>query len=183
MVNKGFVKRKDLFVITKVHKLNCDVLKCINEMGLTYVDCVLLHRPNVACLYSKLIELKNLGYIHHVGVSNFNVDQLKNLVSTYHVLPYMNQIELHFRSQKKDIVEYCRHNNILVQAHTIGCSTTVSYDISLRWLLYHLKVNVCIGSVNHIQENLSAPPLSSNELSVLQNHSEWLDGYCKFNKY
>lgn len=176
MIKEGVIKRRDIFVITKVHKVTCDLYSCIKELGLEYVDCVLIHRPNAIILYEKLLELKSQGIVKNVGVSNFNIEQLKKLSFP----PYMNQIEVHLRTQKTELVSYCQNNRIIVQAHSINCfDENRMYKATFSWLL-KMNIHVVVGTVNHIETNFHTVYdhyISCEDAQKLQ------DGYLKFPKF
>lgn len=66
-----------------------------------------------------LEELYNDGKIRAIGVSNFEDDQLANLVIFNDVIPAVNQIELHVFNQKDDSVAYQAPKG--VQVESWGC--------------------------------------------------------------
>lgn len=154
--------RSDLFITTKVHRVNSiysDVLRCLKELQLDYIDLVLLHRPNCISGYSELINLKEQGFISNVGVSNFNIKQLNSTFPK----PYLNQVELSIFNQKTELIEYCQKHNIIVEAHTCfaeGCELVSNipnfHKLTLSWL-HSRKINILVGSTNveHMIENLS----------------------------
>lgn len=53
-----------------------------------------------------------------VGVSNFGVAHLEALTKLGLDKPSVNQIELHPWQQKRDIVKYCRENDIAVMGYS-----------------------------------------------------------------
>ena len=48
------------------------------------------------------------GYTKHIGVSNFNVQSLLNLLSFCKIKPLVNQIEFHPYLFQKNLVDFCR---------------------------------------------------------------------------
>jgi len=84
-----------------------------------YVDLFLIHSPSSGpegrkALWAALAELQKIGEAKDIGVSNFGVKHLETLPAPK---PAINQIELHPWCQQKDIVEYCKANDIVVQAY------------------------------------------------------------------
>lgn len=57
------------------------------------------------------------GSLKAMGVSNFSVKHLEEFKAAGVTLPEVNQIELHPWCQQKPIVEYCKKNNIAIQAY------------------------------------------------------------------
>lgn len=137
-----------------------------------YVDCILIHRPYTSSLYPKLLDLQKEGLIRHVGVSNFKINQLEELIEKYDVIPYMNQTELHLRNQKHKLIKYCRLKGIILQAHSIGCS---NYIKTVKWLLSQ-QIQCVVGTINHMADNLSI-------YGDYGNIDNFEDGYCKFKKF
>ena len=94
------------------------------------VDLLLLHSPvglyngpknpkaDVLC-WKLLTDLKKLGYVKEIGVSNFNIDSLKNILSNSSQTPFVNQIELHPYLSRVDLAQYCFQNSIIVLAYWV----------------------------------------------------------------
>lgn len=68
--------------------------------------------------WKQMEEAKNLNLTSHIGVSNFSVKKLKDLVSKAKEKPEMNQIELHPLLQQNDLLAYCKSQDILVTAYS-----------------------------------------------------------------
>lgn len=127
-IEKGIIKREDLFITTKVpdDKQGYDSsLKAFNEsiykLGLDYIDLYLIHSPNrrnadwkksVIDTWRALETLYKTGRVKSIGVSNFSVHHLEYILSEAEIKPMINQIELHPQHQNKDVVKYCEAHNI-----------------------------------------------------------------------
>ncbi len=131
--------RSDVFVTTKLSANIKDstlvreyALKSLDNLGLDYVDCYLIHnaRPwsdgieghdyfeeNVA-VYKVMEELYDEGKVRSIGVSNFLVKDLENLLEYSMVIPVLNQIKFHPGYLQEDIVEFCENHQILVEAYS-----------------------------------------------------------------
>ena len=66
--------------------------------------------------WKALEKLYNEGKVRAIGVSNFLVQHLESLRRQISILPMVNQIEFHPGFMQKDTLEYCRKNNIIVEA-------------------------------------------------------------------
>ena len=53
-----------------------------------------------------------------IGVSNFNIRQLKKLLEEAEIPPAVNQVELHPYLQQHELVNFCKDNNIHVTAYS-----------------------------------------------------------------
>lgn len=91
------------------------------------VDLMLLHSPvgkphetypeiNLKC-WKILIRLQELGYVKQIGVSNFSIKDLKNLVENSNKKPILNEIELSPLISRESLVEYCKKERIKVSAY------------------------------------------------------------------
>lgn len=129
-VRASGLNREDLFITTKctskTHGYE-STLKGVDEslarFQFDYIDLFLIHDPlsgseKRLATYKALSEAKAAGKIRTVGVSNYNVHHLEEITKAGHEQPGVNQIELHPFCQQKPIVEYCRTNNIVIQAYS-----------------------------------------------------------------
>ena len=81
------------------------------------ISCYLLHWPYPFIykkIWKKMEQLYFDGIVDEIGVCNFNVRHLEELMKNCRVKPMYNQIELHPLFQQKDIVQYCNANNIKI---------------------------------------------------------------------
>lgn len=58
------------------------------------------------------------GLVKNIGVSNFNILQLKRLLSKADILPVVNQIEIHPYLSQTQLVDFCHQNKIVVTAYS-----------------------------------------------------------------
>lgn len=120
------VPRDDIFVTTKLW--NSDQLRVheafdrsLEELQLESVDLYLVHWPQpmfgeALPAWRSLVELLGSGRARSIGVANFEVEDLRQLIAETGVVPAVNQIELHPLHQRRELVEYCRANGIAVQS-------------------------------------------------------------------
>jgi diketogulonate reductase-like aldo/keto reductase len=133
------IKREDLFVTTKLpsHIKTFDETEAYFEaslkaLDLDYIDLYLIHAPwpwseigkdckdgNVLA-FNKMIELYQSKRIRSIGVSNFNVDDLEDLISRTGFVPHVNQISFFagIFPKQKETLDYCKKHQILVEAYS-----------------------------------------------------------------
>lgn len=68
--------------------------------------------------YHTMEELVEQGKIKSIGVSNFNISQLEDIIKNCHVKPAVNQIEVHPYLQNDKLIEFCQNNGIVVMAYS-----------------------------------------------------------------
>ncbi len=80
------------------------------RLGLDYVDLYLIHAPfdydSRLAQWRGLVELARQGKARAIGVSNFSIKHIEELMAAGLPLPAANQIELHPWSQKPELVRY-----------------------------------------------------------------------------
>ena len=101
------IDRKDLFIITKLNFTSYEnaeqtVLQSLENLQTDYIDLLLLHWPfaNYYAAWRSLEKLYADGKIRAIGVSNFEPDQLLDLIAYNKVVPTVNQIETNLYCQR-----------------------------------------------------------------------------------
>jgi len=120
------VARDELFITTKVRNPDQgyeSTLKAFevsrSKLGLDYIDLYLIHWP-VAGKYKEtwkaLIHLQKEGLIKSIGVSNFQIHHLKDIIEDSGVVPVVNQVEFHPLLTQRELLKYCKEQNIQIEA-------------------------------------------------------------------
>jgi methylglyoxal/glyoxal reductase len=89
-----------------------------------------------------LTKFHKQGLIRSIGVSNFLIKHLEDMKRDCEVVPALNQVEWHPKCFDEKLQEYCKRNNILLQAYS---SLGTSSDTSLREDPTIIKVAKTIG--------------------------------------
>ena len=132
----GIVKREELFVITKVNI--CDranpelaIKASLKRLNLSYIDLYLDHWPfafkyegetkvNTQPLHEvwpKMESLVEKGLAKSIGVSNYNIQSLCNLLSFCKIKPSCNEVEFHPYLYQKNLLDFCTRENIRIIAY------------------------------------------------------------------
>jgi methylglyoxal/glyoxal reductase len=126
------VKREDLFITTKIasntfnNKQSKDKLlpsfeESLKKLQMDYVDLLLLHFPRPETrreAWPIMEEINKSGRAKAIGVSNYTVRHLKELLAECNVRPAVNQVELSVVLQQPELVDYCKAEGIIVEAYT-----------------------------------------------------------------
>jgi len=120
------VARDSLFVTTKVWNEDQGYDKTLRafeasrkKLGLDYIDLYLIHWPGVdkyKDTWRALERLYEEGSVRSIGVSNFQIHHLEELLKDSNTVPVLNQVELHPRLIQKDLRDYCVSHNIQIEA-------------------------------------------------------------------
>ena len=101
------IDRKELFLVTKVNFKSYEhaketVMQSLENLQTDYIDLLLLHWPfaNYYAAWRSLEELYADGKLKAIGVSNFEPDQLLDLIAYTNVVPAVNQIETNLYCQR-----------------------------------------------------------------------------------
>ena len=96
--------------------------KSLRNLDLEYVDLYLIHSPHAKDKrieqWETLLSLQETGKAKNVGVSNWGINHLEELVQKDLPLPSANQIEIHPWSQKPELVSYLKEKGIDIIAYS-----------------------------------------------------------------
>ncbi|WP_203289598.1 aldo/keto reductase [Metabacillus sp. cB07] len=125
-IKESGIAREELFITTKVW--NADqgydsTLKAFDEsmkkLGLEYLDLYLVHWPvkgKYKETWKALETLYKEGKVKAIGVSNFQVHHLKDVMEDAEIVPMVNQVEYHPRLTQKELHAFCKENSIQLEA-------------------------------------------------------------------
>ncbi|MCI9361687.1 MAG: aldo/keto reductase [Hungatella sp.] len=122
------VERENVFIQTKVshadEKKGLDVIKdfetTLSNFSTDYIDCLLIHWPNMDTFKATWKAMEKLylnGKVRVIGVSNFRKEHFEILKHSAEVMPMVLQIERHPCRQQRESYDYCKDNDIQLQAY------------------------------------------------------------------
>ena len=227
---QGLVTRKELWVTSKLwcnaHKRD-DVIpalkKTLHDLQLDDLDLYLMHWPiavkpeeikpvtpegfftldevPLSETWEAMIAAQKEGLIRHVGVSNFSIHKLSQLIKETGITPAMNQVERHPFLQQSALVNFCIKNAIhltaycpLGQADKTLTQHSMVVDIAkdhqctpaqviLQWgISEHSAVIPKSSSPHHQKENLAAAQIqlssdAKKALTALDKHHRYVAGH------
>ena len=135
-INERIVQRSDLFIATKLEiadKENPEgaLRKSLIRLKLKYVDIYLdswpsiknYNEPNkyklipVKDTWKKMEKLVDLGITKSIGVCNYNIVNLLNIISKCRIKPAVNEVEFNPYLNQTDLKEFCDLENIVIFAY------------------------------------------------------------------
>src|SRR3954470_6041206 len=124
-IKRGGVAREELFVTTKLwiqdagyESTKTDFEKSLRRLQLDYLDLYLIHQPfgDIYSSWRAMEEFYREGRIRAIGVSNFQLDRIMDLISHNKVIPAVNQIETYPFCQQIENQKFLKENNVQIEA-------------------------------------------------------------------
>lgn len=135
-IKESNVDRKNLFITSKLwndirgYQETIDAFnQTLKDLQLDYLDLYLIHWPRPVKYHDNYIE-KNIeswkamedlykqGKIKAIGVSNFKVHHMEEIMENCKIKPMVNQIEFHPSCLEKEIRDFCKKENIVVTGYS-----------------------------------------------------------------
>jgi len=195
------IPREDVFITTKLGNYDHGYDKTLKaferslrKLKLSYVDLYLIHWP-VSGLrnetWKAFEKIYENGKARSIGVSNFTIRHLNELLETTSTIPTVNQFEFSPFLYLKELMDFCQSKNIAVEAY---CPLTrgekfdnpqlksigqkygkTSAQVLLRWGIQHNVIQIPkSGSKDHIIENIDIFDfnLDDEDMKQLDNLNE-----------
>ncbi|MGD6902322.1 aldo/keto reductase [Bacillus infantis] len=125
-IKESGAPREDLFITTKVWNSEqgydsalAAFDESLSKLGLDYVDLYLIHWPvkgKYKDTWRALEKLYKDGRVRAIGVSNFHVHHLEDLLETAEIVPMVNQVEYHPHLAQLELREFCKQKGIQLEA-------------------------------------------------------------------
>lgn len=187
-IKQSGLAREEIFVTSKLrnadhgYRATLDAFELTMEkLGLEYLDLYLIHWPNpvqfrttweeaTAGTWRAFEELYKAGRIRAIGVSNFMPHHIETLKKTAEIMPMVNQLKLCPGIPQNEVVDYCRANDILVEAYSpFGTGLIFSND-AIRAIA--AKYNKTVGQICLrwcLQKDFVSLPKSANPMRIKEN--------------
>ena len=162
-VRESGIRREEIFITTKVWDSDqgyastlraCE--RSLRRLELSYVDLYLIHWPvqgKSKDTWKAMIQLLRDGKARAIGVSNYEIIDIQEILPNFDTPPSVNQIEFHPFLYQKELLQFCKNNQIQLEAyspltrgeklnHPTVIAIAQKYDktaaqILIRWGLQH----------------------------------------------
>ena len=162
-VRESGIRREEIFITTKVWDTDqgytstltaCE--RSLRRLGLSYVDLYLIHWPVQAKskdTWKAMIQLLKDGKARAIGVSNYEILDIQEILQNFDTVPSVNQVEFHPFLYQEELLQFCKNNQIQLEAyspltraeklnHATVLTIAQKYDktaaqILIRWGLQH----------------------------------------------
>nr|XP_023028351.1 uncharacterized protein LOC111516418 [Leptinotarsa decemlineata] len=211
LLPKYNLTRKDIFITTKLYPYNQgqtaykSLQQSLRYLDCDYIDLYLIHWPGVLGAnlttsqlkksrddgWQQLIKGKKDGLTRNIGVSNYNIGHLTELLENDHGFkPSVNQVEFHPKYHSDELLNFCRKEGILLQAYSSLGGTNnkdllgdlevkkiaqklkrTPAQVLLRWALQqNIAVIPKARSKKYIEENIDLNfNIPEADMSILNN--------------
>ncbi|MBQ5464670.1 MAG: aldo/keto reductase [Fibrobacter sp.] len=187
------IHRESVFITTKIPaevKTYDDAVRSIQEsmdrLDAFHIDMMLIHAPRPwnemgstsgNCYFKENIEVwkaleeaYEAGKIRTIGVSNFEIDDLNNILAGGRVMPAVNQIRVHIGHVPTELIDFCEQNGILVEAYSPNATGRLMNvpEVCAMAEKYHVSVPQ-LASRFVLQLGLLPLPKSTHKERILEN--------------
>ena len=185
-IRESGIKREDIYLTTKVmaeyksyKKAKKSIDDSLKRLGVDYIDLILIHCPQPWVLFrgkrrffkenievwKALEEAYKEGKVKAIGVSNFLIDDLENIMNNCEIKPMVNQILCHIGNTPMDVIKFCQENNIVVESYSPIAHGAALNNQAIKAMAdkYHVSIaQLCIQYTLQL-DTISIPKASSKE--------------------
>lgn len=172
------VPRDEVFITTKFHPGSRDpateLEKSLKRLASDYVDLYLVHWPGGGPVWAwpGMERARAAGHARSIGVSNFSVDELGELVATTSIPPVVNQVQFSPFEYRRGLLSWCEGNGIAVEAYsTLGTGRHLTDDTVVRIARSHGCSPAQVLLRWCIERNIPVIPKSTHRERIAENGS------------
>ena len=220
-IKKSGIQRNEIFLTTKLHaeaktyeEAKANIEASLKKLDCGYIDLMIIHAPepwdsfrdghhyeegNLAA-WKALSEYYKKGLIKAIGVSNFEIEDIENIINHSDVKPAVNQILTHISNTQFNLIEYCQKHNIVVEAYSpiahgemlknkevLAIASKYHVSISQLCIQYTLQLGLVslpkTANPSHMKENSMLDfTISDSDMDILK-HLNKIDNYGEYSHF
>lgn len=192
-IRESKIKREDIFLTTKLIAEAKDYASAkqaieasFANLGVDYLDLLLIHSPEPwdsfrnGNHYEKgnleawraMVDFYKQGKIRAIGVSNFEKEDIENIIRGSDVKPMVNQILIHISNTQFDLIQYCQENDIVVEAYSPIAHGEMLKNKVVQEIAHKYNVSVSQLCIKYTLElGLVSLPKTANRIHMVENAS------------
>lgn len=178
-IRKSGVPREKIFLETKLwpcfYEDDTAIDKTLERLNTDYIDLMILHQPagNYIEGYRKLENAYKVGKLKAIGISNFNENEIQEILDKCEIKPTLIQSETHPYFARKEFNEFLKKNDIVLQSWYPlggkGNTTMINEEVFSKLAKKYNKSNAQIILRWHTQNGYLVIPGSRSEEHIKQN--------------
>jgi len=181
-IKKSGIKREEVFITTKLWNSDQGYEKTLKafknsmeRLMVDYLDLYLIHWPvpkikKYIETWEALETLYRDGKVRAIGVSNFNISHLENIITQCSIVPAVNQVEFHPWLLQTELFTYMRQKGISAEAWSpLGGGALLDNEILMGIAKKYNKTVAQVIIRWDIQKNVITIPKSSKEDRIASN--------------
>jgi len=144
----------------------------LKKLGMDYLDLYLIHWPVKAKYldtWRALLKLYEEKKVRAIGVSNFPIGHLKNILEMSDVIPAVNQVELHPLLNQKELRDFCREASIQIEAWSPIMKGNLELPLLMELSQKYNKTPAQVVLRWHVQHDIVVIPKSVHDHRIREN--------------
>lgn len=192
-IKESGIDRHELFITTKIpsgvknyEEAKRTIDKSLERLGTGYIDLMLIHSPkpwdelfkgsennyfkeNLE-VWKAMEEAVQEGKIKSIGVSNFEIEDIQNIIDHATIKPAVNQIRVHIGHTPTEVIDYCKEKGILIMAFSPNATGKLLNHPVVSEIAQHYHVSIPQLSIRYdYQLGLLPLPRSKNPQHIAEN--------------
>ena len=192
-IRESGIARNEIFVTTKIpadvktyEEAKACIEGSIERLGIGVIDQVLIHSPkpweelfagspktyfeeNLE-VWKAMEEAVDAGKVRSIGVSNFEIADIQNILENGRIKPAVNQIRVHIGHTPVEVIDFCKENGIQIMAFSPNATGKLIGHPLVTSLADKYGVSVPQLSIRYdLQLGLMPLPRSTNPAHIKEN--------------
>jgi diketogulonate reductase-like aldo/keto reductase len=170
------IARDEVFVTTKFYPARRDPVAeaegSLLRLGVDYVDLYIIHWPQGGATWAwpGMEGARERGYARSIGVSNFDVAQLQQLLAVANVPPAANQVQFNPYAYRERLLDACERRGVVLEAYSpLGTGRHLSSDTVNSIAQRHGRTPAHVLLRWCIQRDIPVIPKSTHRERIAEN--------------